>query len=199
MGYRGRVRRVVTSLIIYSGVVVAVSGAFILLWCYGQPWFLNFEVFGTSMRTLFQVGTVNMSMAVWVGVIVLIGVATDDGVVLSTYLKQKFEAGPAKSLDEVRERVLDAGTRRVRPCLMTTATTILALIPVITSQGRGSDVMVPMALPLVGGMTIELVTLFVVPVLYCWVEEIRTRRELAQHAKGGPMPMPVPHESPSAT
>lgn len=170
-------RRVGTSLIIYSGVAVAVSGGFILLWCYGQPWFLNFEVFGTSMRTLFQVGTINLSMAVWVGVIALIGVATDDGVVLSTYLKQKFAEGPAETVKDVRERVLEAGTRRVRPCLMTTATTILALIPVITSQGRGSDVMVPMALPSVGGMTIELITLFVVPVLYCWVEEMRTRRK----------------------
>jgi Cu(I)/Ag(I) efflux system membrane protein CusA/SilA len=171
-------RRVGTSLIIYSGVAVAVSGGFILLWCYGQPWFLNFEVFDTSMRTLFQVGTINLSMAVWVGVIALIGVATDDGVVLSTYLKQKFADGPAASIEDVRERVLEAGTRRVRPCLMTTATTILALIPVITSQGRGSDVMLPMALPSVGGMTIELVTLFVVPVLYCWAEETRTRRAL---------------------
>ena len=169
-------RRVGTTLIIYSGVAVAVSGGFILLWCYGQPWFLNFELFDTSMRTLFQVGTINLSMAVWVGVIALIGVATDDGVVLSTYLKQKFDEGPADTIDAVRARVVEAGSRRVRPCLMTTATTILALIPVITSQGRGSDVMVPMALPSVGGMTIELITLFVVPVLYCWVEEMRTRR-----------------------
>jgi Cu(I)/Ag(I) efflux system membrane protein CusA/SilA len=168
-------RRFGTSLIIYSGVAVAVSGGFILLWLYDQPWFLDFSVFGASMRDLFQVGTVNLSMAVWVGVIALIGVATDDGVVMSTYLKQRFAGGPAESVEAVRERVLGAGKRRVRPCLMTTATTILALIPVITSQGRGSDVMVPMALPSVGGMAIELVTLFVVPVLYCWVEEMRTR------------------------
>ncbi len=169
-------RRIGTAIIIYSGVAVAVSGGFILLWLYGQPWFLDFSILGTSMRDLFQVGTVNMSMAVWVGVIALIGVATDDGVVMSTYLKQKFAEGAAADVDAVRERVMEAGARRVRPCLMTTATTILALIPVITSQGRGSDVMVPMALPSVGGMAIELVTLFVVPVLYCWVEEVRTRR-----------------------
>ena len=169
-------RRVGTTLIIYSGVAVAVAGGFILLWLYGQPWFLDFDLLGTSMRDLFQVGTVNVSMAVWVGVIALIGVATDDGVVISTYLKQKFEGAPAPDVESVRERVLEAGMRRVRPCLMTTATTILALIPVITSQGRGSDVMVPMALPSVGGMMFELVTLFVVPVLYCWVEEVRTRR-----------------------
>ena len=71
-------RRVGTTLIIYSGVAVAVAGGFILLWLYGQPWFLDFDLLGTSMRDLFQVGTVNVSMAVWVGVIALIGVATDD-------------------------------------------------------------------------------------------------------------------------
>ena len=168
-------RRVGTTLVIYSGVAVAVGGAFILLWLYGQPWFLDFDVLGTSMRDLFQVGTVNISMAVWIGMIALVGVATDDGVVISTYMMQKFEGGPAADVETVRERVLEAGMRRVRPCLMTTATTILALIPVITSQGRGSDVMVPMALPSVGGMTVELVTLFVVPVLYCWIEEVRSR------------------------
>ena len=55
-------------------------------------------------------------------------------------------------------------------------TTILALTPVITSQGRGSDVMMPMALPSVGGMTIALITLFVVPVLTSALEERRAKR-----------------------
>lgn len=180
--------RVATSAIIYSGVAVAVSGGFTLLWLYGQPWFLDFEVLGTSMRDLFQVGTVNMSVAVWIGFIALVGVATDDGVVLSTYLKQRFEQAPPRTIEEVRERTLEAGTRRVRPCLMTTATTILALLPVITSQGRGSDIMVPMALPSVGGMAIELITLFVVPVLYCAFEErklkVRAAPELASDLRG---------------
>ncbi len=173
-------RRILTSLIIYSGVLVAVSGGFMLLWLYGQPWFLDFSLFGTSMRDLFQVGTVNLSMAVWVGVIALVGVATDEGVIISTYLEQKFRAGPAPDVASVRDRVVEAGKRRVRPCLMTTATLILALLPVITSQGRGSDVMVPMALPSVGGMTIALITLFVVPVLSCRLEEARTRRHGAK-------------------
>jgi Cu(I)/Ag(I) efflux system membrane protein CusA/SilA len=59
---------------------------------------------------------------------------------------------------------------------MTTATTILALIPVLTSTGRGSDIMVPMAIPSVGGMTIEVLTMLVVPVLYCWVGEKRQKQ-----------------------
>ena len=164
-------QRVSTSMIIYTGVAVAISGGFVLLWLYGQPWFLNFGIFGTQMRDLFQVDTVNMSVAVWIGFIALVGIATDDGVVMSMYLKQSFEQEPPKSVEEVRQRTTEAGSRRVRPCLMTTATTILALLPVITSQGRGSDIMMPMALPAVGGMTIELLTLFVVPVLYCALEE----------------------------
>ncbi len=171
--------RVSTSVVIYTGVAVAVSGGFALLWLYGQPWFLDFELLGTPMRELFQVGTVNMSVAVWIGFIALVGIATDDGVVMATYLKQRFEQEPPQSVEEVRQRTLEAGSRRVRPCLMTTATTILALLPVITSQGRGSDIMVPMALPSVGGMAIELLTLFVVPVLYCALEE----RKLSRRAK----------------
>ena len=173
--------RVSTSVVIYTGVAVAVSGGFALLWLYGQPWFLDFELLGTPMRDLFQVGTVNMSVAVWIGFIALVGIATDDGVVMSTYLKQRFEQEPPQSVEEVRQRTLEAGSRRVRPCLMTTATTILALLPVITSQGRGSDIMVPMALPSVGGMAIELLTLFVVPVLYCALEE----RKLKRRERGG--------------
>jgi Cu(I)/Ag(I) efflux system membrane protein CusA/SilA len=168
--------RIATSIIIYTGVAVAVSGGFVLLWLYGQPWFLDVELLGTPMRDLFQVGTVNMSVAVWIGFIALVGIATDDGVVMSTYLKQRFEEEPVRSAQQVRLRTIDAGTRRVRPCLMTTATTILALLPVITSQGRGSDIMVPMALPVIGGMAIELMTLFVVPVLYCALEEHKLAR-----------------------
>ncbi|WP_372796722.1 efflux RND transporter permease subunit, partial [Pontiella sp.] len=69
----------------------------------------------------------------------------------------------------------EAGGRRVRACLMTTATTILALLPVLTSTGRGSDIMVPMAIPSFGGMLIEVITMLVVPVLYCRLQERKLR------------------------
>jgi Cu(I)/Ag(I) efflux system membrane protein CusA/SilA len=168
--------RVVLTAIIYSGVVVAASGGFLLLWLYGRPGFLDFTVLGTSMQDLFQVGTTNLSVAVWIGFIALVGVATDDGVVITTYLVQRFREAPPTTVAEVRARTLEAGVRRVRPCLMTTATTLLALLPVVTAQGRGADVMVPMALPSLGGMAVELMTLFVVPVLFAAVEERRVRR-----------------------
>ena len=70
---------------------------------------------------------------------------------------------------------MEAGEKRVRPCLMTTATTILALIPVLTSTGRGSDVMVPMAIPSFGGMVVNILTLFLVPVLYSAIAEFRLK------------------------
>lgn len=163
--------RASTAGIIASGVLVAGSGAVLLLWLYGRPGFLALEVGGVDLRELFQVGTVHLSVAVWVGMIALLGIATDDGVVLSTWLEQSLRARPPRSREEVRARTLEAGERRLRACLMTSATTLLALLPVITSPGRGADVMLPLALPALGGMSVALLTLFVVPVLTAAREE----------------------------
>jgi Cu(I)/Ag(I) efflux system membrane protein CusA/SilA len=170
-------RSVTTTAIVFSGVFVAWSGGFLLLWLYGRPGFLDFTVFGVDLRETFQVRPINLSTAVWVGFLALFGIATDDGVVITTYLRQKFADLSPESVAEIRAATLDAGLRRVRPCLMTTATTLLALLPVLTSTGRGSDIMIPMAIPIFGGMAIELMTMFVVPVLYCWVAERRSREK----------------------
>jgi Cu(I)/Ag(I) efflux system membrane protein CusA/SilA len=164
-----------TTFLVFSGIAVAWSGGFLLLWLYGQPWFLDFAFLGVNMRELFHVHTINLSVAIWVGFLALFGVATDDGVVIATYLDQSFAKGKLRSIQDIRDATLEAGKRRIRPCLMTTATTILALMPVLTSTGRGSDIMLPMAIPSVGGMTIELMTLFLVPVLYCWIQEWKFR------------------------
>ena len=134
------------------------------------------------MRDLFQVHSINLSIAVWVGFLALFGIATDDGVVMSAYLKQSFDKNRPRSREEIREAVVQAGKRRIRPCLMTTATTVLALIPILTSAGRGSDVMVPMAIPSFGGMTVVLITVFVVPTLYCAVEELKERFQSKEEA-----------------
>ena len=165
----------ITTLLIFTGVFIAWSGGFILIWFYGQPWFLDFSIFGVDMRNLFQVHTINMSVAVWVGFLALFGIATDDGVVMGTYLTQLFRDKAHTSKEEIRALVVEAGARRIRPCLMTTATTILALIPVLTSTGRGSDIMVPMAIPSFGGMLIEVLTMLVVPVLFCLVKEVQAK------------------------
>ncbi|MBN2342776.1 MAG: efflux RND transporter permease subunit [Deltaproteobacteria bacterium] len=174
-------KRVSLTIAIYSGVLVAVSGGFILMWLYAQPWFLDMTVFGESMRTLLRVDVVNLSVAVWIGFIALVGIATDDGVVMCTYLQQHFNRTAPTTIEDIHKSTLEAGMRRVRPCLMTTATTLLALIPVITSQGKGADIMMPMALPALGGMAIELLTLFVVPVLYSALEERRLYNKLKKH------------------
>lgn len=185
-------RRISLGLMVFSAVAVAVSGGLILLWLYGQPWFLNVELGGWSLRHVFQVRPVNLSVAVGVGFIALLGLATDDGVVMLTYLEQRFTGGatqgdtaPSRDPSSIRRDVLAAAQRRVRPCLMTTATTVLALLPVVASQGRGADLMMPMALPCVGGMAVELVTLFVVPSLYCAVQERRLGQQNPPVAKHG--------------
>ncbi len=165
-----------TAFLVFTGIAVAWAGGFLMLWLYGQPWFLDAEVFGVNLRHLFAVHPVNLSVAVWVGFIALFGIATDDGVVIATYLDQSFAANPTETVAGIRAATVEAGTRRIRPCLMTTATTLLALLPVLTSTGRGADIMVPMAIPSFGGMAVELITLFVVPTLYCALAEWRLAR-----------------------
>lgn len=169
-------RSTTTTFIVFSGVAVAWSGGFLLLWLYGRPGFMDFEIFGHNFRQLFNISPINLSTAVWVGFLALFGIATDDGVVMSTYLRQRFEELKPKGIEGIRQAVIEAGKRRVRPCLMTTGTTLLALLPVLTSTGRGSDLMAPMAVPIFGGMLIELMTMFVVPVLYCLKEEVLNKR-----------------------
>ncbi len=168
-------KSVATSMLVFSGIIVAWAGGFLMIWCYAQPWFLNFSVFGMHMRELFQIHPINLSVAIWVGFLALFGIASDNGVVVCTYIEQQFAAAKQNSIDEIRNKVVLAAQRRIRPALMTTATTILALIPVLTSTGRGSDIMVPMAIPSFGGMTIQIMTVLVVPVLYSAVKELKLR------------------------
>lgn len=168
-------RSVPISLIVFSAIPVAWAGGFIGLWLIAEPWFLNFSVFGENVRDLLNFGTYNLSAAVWVGFIALFSVTTDDGVVLATYLNQEFARTPVQGVEDIHENVVRAGVQRVRPCLMTSATTVLSLMPVLTSDGRGADVMIPIALPAVGGLTIELLSLFVLPVSYGAMKEILWR------------------------
>ena len=169
-------RSVGTSLMVFTSIAVAFAGGFLMIWFYGQDWFLNFNFLGENLRDLFQMQPINLSVAVWVGFIALFGIATDDGVVMATYLTQTFNRNKPNNKKEIRTSVVEAGEKRIRPCLMTTATTILALLPILTSDGRGSDIMIPMAIPSFGGMLIALITLFVVPVLYSWKAEVQLKR-----------------------
>lgn len=170
-------KSVSTSLMIFTGIAMAFSGAFMMLWLYGQDWFFNFEILNTNMRDLFQMNPINLSVAVWVGFIALFGIATDDGVLMGTYLDQSFEKNKTTTLEGIRNAVVIAGQRRIKPAIMTSATTIIALLPVLTSTGRGADIMIPMAIPAFGGMIVASITYFIVPVLYCWREERKLKKE----------------------
>jgi Cu(I)/Ag(I) efflux system membrane protein CusA/SilA len=140
--------------VIFFGVLVSASGGFLML----------------------ALWDVNLSVAVWVGFLVLFGVVDDDGVVIATYLEGTFANREFRSVDEIRAATIEAGLKRIRPCLMTIATTVLGLLPIFWATGRGSDVMQPMAIPVVGGMAVSVVTLFIVPCLFCAVEEWKWRR-----------------------
>jgi len=174
-------KSVTTSLMVFTGIAVAFAGGFIMIWLYGQDWFFNFSLFGENFRDLFNMKTINLSVAVWVGFIALFGIATDDGVVMATYLTQTFDREKPNDKKEIRRAALEAASKRIRPCLMTTVTTILALLPVLTSTGKGSDIMIPMAIPIFGGMIIDITSYFIVPVLYSWRKEISLSKRENTH------------------
>ncbi len=177
-------KTVTASLIHFSGVFVAFAGGFILLWLYGEPWFMNFSIAGSNLREMFQIGPINLSIAVWVGFIALFGIATDDGVLMGTYIHDTFLDSDPQTKDEIREAVVYAGLKRVRPAVMTTATTLIALLPVLTSTGKGADIMIPMAIPTFGGMLIQSMTMFVVPVMQAmWRESAISKQERKQKNK----------------
>jgi Cu(I)/Ag(I) efflux system membrane protein CusA/SilA len=144
--------------VIFFGVLVSASGGFIML----------------------ALWDANLSVAVWVGFLVLFGVVDDDGVVIATYLEGTFKDRTFSSVAEIRAATIDAGLKRIRPCLMTIATTVFGLMPIFWATGRGSDVMQPMAIPSVGGMAVSLITLFIVPCAFCAIEEWKWRHSAAR-------------------
>jgi len=170
-------KTVTASFIHFSGVFVAFAGGFIMLWLYGQDWFMNFSVAGMNLRDMFQMHQINLSVAVWVGFIALFGIATNDGVIMGTYIHQVFEQRHPATVHDVREAVVAAGLKRVRPAMMTTAVAVIALLPVLSSTGKGADIMVPMAIPTFGGMIIQVMTIFVVPLFQAMWREKAVSRE----------------------
>ncbi len=170
--------------------LVLLAMVFSLYFSFGK-WWLVFLVFIDIMVSvsggfigLFFFGA-NLSVAVWVGFIALIGVSDDDSVVMLTYLEDLFREKPPQSVDDVRNLVVEAGLKRIRPCLMTSVTTILGLAPIFLHPGRGSDVMQPMAIPSVGGMSVALITLFVIPCCYCLVKERQLLRQKRSQTASG--------------
>jgi Cu(I)/Ag(I) efflux system membrane protein CusA/SilA len=118
---------------------------------------------------------VQLNTAVWIGFIATLGLAEDDGVVMATFIRQLLVRRRISTVQQLRATVLEAGIKRIRPCMMTTATTLIALIPVLTATGRGAEVARAMAWPVLGGMLVEPFASFVVPVMYCAFLELRLR------------------------
>ncbi len=159
------------TLVIFLAIPVAFSGGFILLdwWPPIQDWLFTIGV----MDRPFPGDHMYLTVAVWVGFIALFGIAVDDGIVIGTYLDQTFRSHKVRRYEEIENRVVQAGLRRIRPTLMTTFTTLAALAPVLLTTGRGSDVMTPMALPVFGGMLVALISIFVVPTCYCAIKQTK--------------------------
>lgn len=166
------------TLLVFSGIATGFSGGFLMLWLYNQSWFMDVALFSINFRELFNIHPYNLSVAVWVGFLALFGIATDDGVLMMTYLTQRFDGDETHAtIKEVRQAIIEAAHRRARPALMTSATTILALLPVLTSTGRGADIMIPMAIPSFGGMVVSLMDILIVPVLFCIMQERKPRKK----------------------
>ncbi|MGR3309920.1 MAG: efflux RND transporter permease subunit [Candidatus Brocadiales bacterium] len=128
---------------------------------------------------LLQIGGFNFSVAVWVGFIALFGIAVDDGVLVTTYLNQLFAKRQPKTIQEIRDVTVEATMERIRPMMMTTLTTIFALMPVMWATGMGAEVAKPMAIPAIGGMVLEVITMGTVPCLYALLEEYKLKKKLA--------------------
>src|SRR3989338_3123169 len=146
-------RSIIKSAFIFTAVPVTLAGG---------VWLLAFSGF-------------NFSVAVWVGFIALFGIAVDDGVLMTTYLDDVFKErrDKKKTRQDVIEATVYAGLGRIRPAFLTTVTTIVALLPIMFLKGTGAEIMQPMAIPSIGGMTIEMITWFIVPTIYSWREEKR--------------------------
>ncbi len=152
--YVGTRSWLITSIIILCNATVTTAGGFFFVWLWGAE----------------------MTTAVVVGFLVLLGVMFNDGILLGTYIQEQFRTHPG-TVAEVHRRVFLAGLRRRRPAIMTNMTALLSLIPVLWSTGRGSELMQPMVLPVVGGMLFDVISLFSVPVFFTWYWERRLARE----------------------
>jgi copper/silver efflux system protein len=113
----------------------------------------------------------NFSVAVWVGYIALFGIAVETGVVMMVYLHEALQhrlaVGTPLTDDDVEQATIDGAVQRLRPKLMTVTAVILSLAPILWESGIGSDVMKPIAAPIVGGMiTSTIHVLILVPVFF---------------------------------
>jgi Cu(I)/Ag(I) efflux system membrane protein CusA/SilA len=129
----------------------------------------------------------NFSVAVWVGYIALFGIAVETGVVMVVYLhealERRLQQGTALTDADIEAAVVEGAVQRLRPKLMTVCAVLASLIPILWESGIGSDVMKPIAAPIVGGMiTSTIHVLILVPVFFVMMKE-RALRKGNLHAR----------------
>jgi Cu(I)/Ag(I) efflux system membrane protein CusA/SilA len=127
----------------------------------------------------------NMSVAVWVGFIALFGTAVQTGMIMVMYLSEavsqkRAELGDAMTRSDLRDAVIEGAMLRLRPKVMTVATIVAGLLPLMWSQRVGAEVVKPLAAPVLGGMVSSLLHVLVVtPVIFLWLRE----RELSRRER----------------
>jgi Cu(I)/Ag(I) efflux system membrane protein CusA/SilA len=145
--------------IVMLSVVYAMTGGVILQWLLGY----------------------NFSVAVWVGYIALYGVAVQTGVVMVVYLHEaldrRIRSGVELTEQDIEQAAIEGAVQRLRPKLMTVTAVLASLVPILWETGIGSDVMKPIAAPVVGGMiTSTIHVLILVPVFFVMMKERSLRK-----------------------
>ena len=176
---------------VFTGIAVAFAGGFLMIWFYGQEWFLNFNFFGENLRDLFQMHPINLSVAVWVGIIALLGVSAETGVVMLLYLDLAYEKfkrnGMLNNLSDLRESIFEGAVKRIRPKMMTVLTTMLGLLPILIGLGAGSDVMKRIAAPMVGGiLTSMIMELTLFPAIFYAIKKRELKKIINKKQKDIP-------------
>jgi Cu(I)/Ag(I) efflux system membrane protein CusA/SilA len=127
----------------------------------------------------------NFSVAVWVGYIALFGIAVETGVVMVVYLHEALDYRLASRTplrhEDIEAAVIEGAVQRLRPKLMTVSVVLASLVPILWETGIGSDVMKPIAAPIVGGMVTSTIhVLILVPVFFAFMKERELRRGTLQ-------------------
>jgi len=163
----------VPAIIFAGSIPVAVSGGLLALRFWPSVQYL---LENTGLTRASGHDQINITVAVVVGFIALLGICVDDGVLMASNITRIVKKEKPSTSEQLRTIVVQAGTMRVRPAVMTTVTTIVALIPVLLASGRGSTLARPMAIPVFGGMVLEFLSMLIVPVVYSWRLERKLKR-----------------------
>lgn len=152
-------RSIAEAAVLIFPTIYALTGGLILQWALGY----------------------NFSVAVWVGYIALFGIAVETGVVMVVYLhdalQRRIADGVPITNDEIHAAAVEGAVQRLRPKLMTVTAVLASLAPILAASGIGSDVMKPMATPIVGGMiTSTIHVLILVPIFFVLLKERELRR-----------------------